>query len=164
MEVFKDFLNKEEFKQLSNNINSINFDWYFTADAIQYKQDSPNLYNFQFFHYFYFEHKPRSSFPIVKNLIDKLNPRSIIRIKANLQTSAHKIIEQGMHTDLIDTKNLKTAVYYLNTNNGYTRLEDEKKIYSEQNKIVIFDAGIKHTGTTCTDKQTRVVININYLP
>ena len=79
MEVFKDFLNKEEFKQLSNNINSINFDWYFTTDAIQYKQDSPNLYNFQFFHYFYFEHKPRSSFPIVKNLIDKLNPRSIIK-------------------------------------------------------------------------------------
>jgi len=57
-----------------------------------------------------------------------------------------------------------TAVYYINTNNGYTKLIDETIITSEENKLLTFDSNTKHTGTTCTDENVRIVLNINYLP
>ena len=58
--------------------------------------------------------------------------------------------------------NPKTAIFYINTNNGYTLFEDGTKVESVENRICIFPYYMKHTGTTCTDKNQRVVININY--
>ena len=34
---------------------------------------------------------------------------------------------------------------------------------SEENKIVTFDSDIEHTGSSCTNKKRRIVINFNYL-
>ena len=58
----------------------------------------------------------------------------------------------------------KTAIFYLNTNNGYTLFEDGTKIESVANRLLTFDANLPHTGTSCTDKQFRCVLNINYFP
>ena len=38
------------------------------------------------------------------------------------------------------------------------------KVESVKNRIVIFDSNIPHTGTTVTNQQRRVVLNINYYP
>ena len=57
----------------------------------------------------------------------------------------------------------RTAIYYCNTNNGFTEFETGEKFNSEFNRLVIFDGRIKHMGYTCTDQQTRVVLNVNYL-
>ena len=35
-------------------------------------------------------------------------------------------------------------------------------MYTKENRIVIFDNNLKHTGTTCTDTNRRVVMNINF--
>ena len=51
---------------------------------------------------------------------------------------------------------------YLDNSNGYTKFKNGKKIKSEENKYVEFDSSLKHTGTSCTDKKRRVVINFNY--
>ena len=59
-------------------------------------------------------------------------------------------------------KGSKTAVFYVNSNNGYTKLKNGTIIKSEENKIAIFDGETEHTGTTCTDEEFRVVVNINY--
>ena len=56
-----------------------------------------------------------------------------------------------------------TCIYYLNTNNGYTLFEDGSKIESVANRLVLFDANIKHAGTSCTDALYRAVINFNFL-
>lgn len=45
---------------------------------------------------------------------------------------------------------------------GYTKFENKKIVKSEENKIVIFNSNLKHTGSTCTDQDIRMVININY--
>ena len=39
---------------------------------------------------------------------------------------------------------------------------DKKIIKSKANRVVTFPANVKHTGTTCTDKNERIVLNINY--
>ena len=51
----------------------------------------------------------------------------------------------------------------MNTNNGYTEFENGTTVESEENRMVVFPAEMKHRGTSCTDKKIRVVINFNYL-
>ena len=50
---------------------------------------------------------------------------------------------------------------YLNNNNGYTFFGDDK-VYSVENRLVLFNGRTLHGGTTCTDNDLRVVLNINY--
>ena len=50
----------------------------------------------------------------------------------------------------------------MNTNNGYTLFENGTKIESVANRMITFPTNMKHTGTSCTDENTRVVINFNY--
>jgi hypothetical protein len=97
-------------------------------------------------------------------LVNLLEPVSIVRIKANLTTNSSKIIEHGYHTDYnnFSSPNLKTAIFYINNNNGYTKFETGEVIESEENKLVVFDADKRHTGTNCSDKKCRVVINLNF--
>jgi predicted nuclease of restriction endonuclease-like RecB superfamily len=57
-----------------------------------------------------------------------------------------------------------TGIYYCNTNNGYTAFEDGDQIESVQNRLVLFPSNMKHSGSTCTDVNSRVAININFIP
>ena len=57
---------------------------------------------------------------------------------------------------------MRGALLFLNTNDGYTKFEDGTKVESIANRMVIFPTNIKHTGTTCTDQQSRIVLNINW--
>ncbi len=98
--------------------------------------------------------------PILNN--PKLNCRVLIKMKLNLNPRRSTIMEHGFHVDN-DLPKAKTAVLYFNDNNGYTLFEKTgEKVYSKENRIVIFDNHLKHTGTTCTDKKRRVVMNINF--
>ena len=46
---------------------------------------------------------------------------------------------------------------------AYTLFEkNNKKVKSEENRIVIFDAKMKHAGTNTTNQKKRVVLNLNY--
>ena len=91
----------------------------------------------------------------------KLNPESIYGIKANLTTKKEINHKALIHVDT-SKENIKTAVYYCNTNNGSTLFQNGKKVDSKGNRIVIFDGHQKHCGVDCTDENVRVVINFNY--
>ena len=81
-------------------------------------------------------------------------------IKANLYPSLNKIIEHGSHVD----QNFKHNgfIYYLNTNNGYTKLSDGTKIESIENRGLFFDSSLPHQSTNCTDQNIRINLNFNY--
>lgn len=120
--------------------------------------------NLQFVHGFY-QKKPGYYFQsptlsLLKPLLDKLAPKSLVKIKANRTPRKDRHIEYGLH---VDTKrvNATTAIYYLNTNNGYTRFADGQRIKSVENRLVLFDATTPHTGASCTDEEERLVLNIN---
>ena len=86
--------------------------------------------------------------------------KALIRIKANCYPKTHEIYEHGMHTDFKWTH--KTALFSINTCDGYTKLKDGTKINSVANRILLFDASEEHCSTTTTDTFARVNININY--
>jgi hypothetical protein len=54
---------------------------------------------------------------------------------------------------------INTGILYINTNNGYTKFKNGKKIKSKKNQYVEFDSKLEHTGSTCTDEDRRIVIN-----
>lgn len=162
--IIDDFLESKDFDRLKSVMGSCTFPWYFNTPVINYPQtycETSEKYNFQFVHTFYKEYQPSSDlFYLMLPLIEKINPKSILRIKANLTTKTDEIVEHGYH---IDFENASTCVFYLNTNNGYTKFKNENIISSTENRALFFDSNMQHTGSTCTDSFNRIVINLNYI-
>lgn len=161
---YENFLEEKDFLKIKNNVCGENFPWFFN-EKITSSEDFFNLNNFQFVHVFYKEFSVNSQyFELLTPLIEKINPASILKIKANLNTFTKEKYISGYHTDQ-DYIFGKTAVYYLNTNNGGTILDDENKTFfnNKENSILIFDSNIKHAGISSTNSKNRVLININYL-
>ena len=83
----------------------------------------------------------------------------------NTRTFFHR--KTGFHNDQRHPReghplHQKTAVFYINTNNGWTYIKNGGKVKSVANRIVIFDSNLEHTGVTCTDEKRRVIVNFNY--
>jgi hypothetical protein len=158
MKIIKNVLKNNKSLEIKNTLTYNEFPWFISKGIVFENKD-----DYQFVHLFYDKHVINSSFfnSLITPILEILNPVSIIRIKANLLIKSKKIIEHDMHVD-IENNHSKTAIYYVNTNNGYTKFENNKKILSEENKLVIFNSNVKHCGTTCTNDDYRIVINFNY--
>ena len=152
------FLPKEVFDSIKNTMIGVNFDWYYSNAITDEKLDRKE---FQFVHMFYHCGKPRASYVVIEPLIQKIMPFCLVRAKANLLTVTKEIVTYDFHKDFL-RDNLTTAVFYINTCNGYTLFKDGTKVQSVENRLVSFDSGLEHTGTSCTDENIRVVINLNY--
>ena len=150
------FLSREEFEIIQSTLMGHRFPWYYNS-VVDYENqifDIFDLDNYQFVH----DLDEESS--LVQPLLKRLKAKKIVRIKANLNPRTPEIIRRKFHIDTYEK--CKTAVFYVNTNDGWTEFEDGSKVESMSNRMVIFDSGMKHTGTTCTSQKTRVGINCNY--
>ena len=122
----------------------------------------------QFFHVVYENNVPTSGiyeshfFPI----LERLNVHTLTRIRVNLNPRLTEPFFTTFHTDVsdLDVEEFTTSIFYINTCNGYTELEDGTKIENVANRLLTFPLNTKHRGVTQTDEQTRVVINFNYFP
>ena len=161
MKVIDNFLSNEIFYNIKNNlVNATNFPW-FLSHGVSRANDGFT----QFTHFFYSDQIKRPHFELVLPLVHALKMDSIVRIKANLLFKTEKIIEHDYHVDInFNDRNLKckTAVYYLNSNDGYTKFITGEVVNSVENRLVLFDSDVKHFGTTCTDNNIRVVLNLNW--
>lgn len=163
IEIFDNYLNKEDFNKIKNIfIDNEKFPWHYTS-GIAYPYEIKQVDKFQFFNLMYRDDigVKSSYYPDLMPLLNKINPKEILRVKANLGTRTSTHIEGGMH---IDTKiKLTTAIFYLNTNNGFTVFESGERVNSIENRLVTFDSSIMHSGFSQTDYNIRVVLNLNYI-
>ena len=164
MKIEDNFLGQKEFDELQALMMGYDFAWYYNSEIVSGdKKDK-----FQFTHMFYHNYAPQSE--LCENLapiLEIMNPISLSRIKANLLTKTPTIVENKFHIDMdgMSEEKLKqwtTSIFYVNTNNGYTKFEDGTIVESVANRMVTFPANLKHTGTSCTDEKRRIVINFNY--
>lgn len=165
IKVFDNLLHKKESNLLLNILISDVFPWHYGTKVVRSEDSSCNeLDDYQFCNVIYDNMKPNSvdGFNLVTPILDKAILRivSLIRIKANLLPRRDRIIKHGLHTDVLYP--CTTGIYYANSCNGYTEFEDGTIVESVQNRFVTFPSTMKHTGTTCTDAKSRVVINFNY--
>ena len=170
IEVIDNFLNEESFERLKVIFNP-NFPWNFSSIVSEDDAICDLKYNFQYVHTVYCNHEPVSAY--YKNLIpllQKLDAIALMRCKVNSICREEEIVVHGFHTDIsypeehsTGLDGMKTAILYLNTNNGFTCFEDGTKVESIANRCVIFPAHYKHSGTTCTDVHRRLALNLVYV-
>jgi len=184
------FLKQEDFDKVQYHMTHDNFPWYFRDRYYEEIGSSvtameppkfvlaPELNEFQFVddnsklrvfeHIFYEHYAPISGvMEHLECLLQKNKLISIMKIRANLLTRLPSIVEFPLHTDMQylpeeTQKQWITSIFYVNTNDGYTVFEDGMKVESVANRMLTFPANMNHAGTSCTNKQARIVINFNY--
>ncbi len=155
-------LDQESFLTLKNTLLGKDFPWYLNNSKVFKVSEVPSIYNYQFTHTFYYGHTRSSDwFKVIMPVLEVINPAAIVKIKANLTPVTSSIITYDFHVDQFSAHGM-TAVFYVNTNNGYTEFKDGIKIQSIENRLVLFDSNTLHSGTTCTDEKVRCVLNFNY--
>tara|TARA_R100001230_G_C5672189_1_gene177235 strand:- start:607 stop:1125 length:519 start_codon:yes stop_codon:yes gene_type:complete len=164
-EIVDNFLSPEEFKIVQdivlNNKGESYFPWYFAGYVGQ--ENDTNSDGFYFVHNFYEFDKVCSSFlqDTQKLILSKLKVKNLIRAKANLFPRTENLITYRKHVDYVEPHT--GAVFYLNTCNGFTMLEDDTRIESIANRMLIFDSSKPHASTNCTDEYRRVNFNFNFI-
>jgi len=152
--IFDNFLSEEEFLKIKNSILNSEFSWNLTPNVSNLQENLKITSSYYFTHMF-------DSYEIFDVLLKKLSPSKVIRIKANLYPSTEKVERHNNHIDY-DYENIG-AIYYLNTNNGLTILEDKVEVESVRNRLLLFDGSKLHCSTTCSDDKCRVNVNMNLL-
>jgi hypothetical protein len=159
--IIDNFLDQENFLNIKNTIISSGiFPWYITENVSGTERDT----DYYFTHIIYKDHSINSDYyTTIKPIIDKLNVFALRRIKVNFYPSTKEIVKHPYHKDH-STPNTG-SIYYINTNNGKTILDDGTEVESIENRLLIFEADVKHRSTTCTDHPIgRFNINFNYFP
>ena len=181
VKIIDNYLDKHTFKTVQQALLSSHFPWYFNESKIVYSKKFHKNYSpvkghktddqHQFTHLFFGKNAPWSSFTHhIAPVLNKINPKVWLRVKANLTSIYSKPLVGGWHYDIFNIKKEKNyidnnetvAFLYLNTNNGYTLLENGDKVKSIENRFVTFPNTILHTGVSQTDTKIRSLINFNF--
>ena len=156
--IIDNFIDMGDLAVLKAVLESNDFPWYFQKVSVKGSSDKLDCH---FGHNFYLNDNVSSdSIKLLNPIIEKLKVNSLIRIKGNLNPITPKPFNSKPHKD--QAFDCKVALYYLNTNNGYTVINDEQ-IKCVKNRIVLFNSSVEHYGVTCTDEPTKLAINFNYV-
>jgi hypothetical protein len=165
MQIIDNFLPESVFLSVQEMFLREDFPWFWNNSKSFVEEGNADnflcdiLNNHQFIHTFYNDNSRLSNWNI-EPILKLLNVRAIVRVKANLNVRTNNIVTYGFHID--NTFDCKTAIFYVNSNNGKTIFQNGEEVESIENRMVIFDSGLYHTGTSCTDQKRRIVLNINY--
>ena len=166
--VIDDYLPQKEFEILQSaimepsNIPNENIGWEYSPIITSKDNPKEDWKYFYMLHLIYSHSLVLSPFFYEKMypILNELNIKALIRIKCNMYPNAEKVHEHKEHIDY-QWKH-KTALFSLNTCNGYTKLKDGTKINSVANRMLLFDASLSHQSTTTSDTTARFNINFNY--
>jgi hypothetical protein len=171
MQIIDDVLPEEDYERLWTSMIGDDFAWYFAITKVRNyvgEEDSTVLSNShpnncQLCHNFHADDTVISRhWHLTEGIRDKLQASAYLRVKANMTLATHIPLETKMHIDFGDVTGYKTAIYYVNSNDGYTKFETGEIVESVGNRLVIFDGRTKHCGSTHTNQKYRIVINFNY--
>ena len=163
MKIIDNFLSTSDFEVIQQFLLSDNFTWNLSNTIANHKH---GLDQYQFFHTFFDVANPslQNYSNFLSPLLNKLQPKYLLRIKANLRPRTTTGVLSPYHVDM--SANQQTAIFYLNTNNGYTKFQDNtlQDVPSVANRLLTFNGSLKHCGASSTDSNYRIVLNINYIP
>lgn len=169
VEIIEDFLTEEEFKSI--------YDYFVHNESILYSRvskigirnvnmDEVNEHKYKEVNSKQFVHSTLDLDPI-KPILRKLGveQHDVLRCKVNFTPSHPEQYIGGWHYDYNEEMvgEFRTAVLYLNTNNGGTILNDGTIIESKRNRFASFPGKTIHSGLSHTGHGNRIVLNLNYL-
>tara|TARA_B100001094_G_C17691941_1_gene558432 strand:+ start:76 stop:588 length:513 start_codon:yes stop_codon:yes gene_type:complete len=162
--IIDNFLDDNTFGALESFFMSSEMEWNYNPGTVM-DVDPNNLTDFQFVSTLYDNGSQLRNINLIYPIYNKLDVRIPMRVKINLSTVTPEIIKRDFHIDQTNCDDIpwKTAILYMNTNDGYTEFKSGEKVESVANRCVIFSGKKMHRGTTCTNQKRRVVLNINYI-
>ena len=181
--IIDNFLSDSDFTELTGNILPIptgpsftvapNFGWDYTSNQVggdeqdRFKKvtdiELQNPINDWYLaHVLYFGLYQSQALRYLGPLLDKINPIALFRIQANLTVQQEKRRRSLFHIDYMGKSSMITSIFYMNTTNGPTILEDGTEIECRANRLVSFSHETFHAAVVCTDSPYRIVINFNY--
>ena len=156
-QIVDNFLQPDYFENLVSVISGEEFPWFYIGHIAEPNDTQDNYLT----HNFYSNNAPNSNFfDHLKPLLEKLEVKALMRVRALMYIGRDHLIEHGRHSDTPFAH--KTCVLYLNTNDGFTRLNDTTCVNSVRNRALLFDGSQPHNSTNCTSDKRRLVITINY--
>lgn len=166
IEVYDDFLPEEVFTPIKDYVLGGQMPWYHSPSSVRDNDGCP-----QFSNAIYVDCAPVNMelWNIILPIFGTLNPIGISRVKFNATARTPEIKEKPLHIDIHtgtpESPNIpdyNICVIYFNDCNGYTYFEDGQRVESKANRAVIFSGDLLHAGTSSTDADLRVVLNIDY--
>ena len=166
MLIVDNYLPETSHQAMRNYLLSPKPNWTYNSYKVNKKESTDS---FQFTHTFYRcfkrgKHPVYADIGVVQPLLEKIEPEIILKIKANITPRTAEPDKTDFHTDFCPLMNSTTAIYYINSNNGYTEFETGEVVESVAHRIVFFKVGERHRGVSCTDAKSRVVLNLNFFP
>jgi len=164
LRIVDDFLDSDSHLRIKESLEYKDF-W--TYDPYIAGGMSDQIKDGQLTHDFFFEMYRSPHIKVLFPIIGRIKPMAIWRIKANLQLHGGEAYKSNWHYDFTGdgypVENMETAIYYVNSNNGYTEFTD-CKVDSVANRMVFFPSNTKHRGVNASNVKARYVINFNYFP
>jgi len=162
IQIYDDFLSDKAFLHIQSIFFNPKFSWLW-CDNIVHPPQCDELDDYQFYRVLYEEGNANPQ--VLEDLMPifnhpKINCGRVIRVKVNCNPRSNRIVRNGFHIDT--SAKCTTAVFYVNSNDGYTEFEDGTRVESIANRFVTFPSHLLHSGTTCTNQKRRVIINFNY--
>jgi hypothetical protein len=99
IEIIDDFLSHDDYTNLLNIMSGDMFPWHIGEAVTDNNLDIEDKYNWQLYHMFCYPPTVMNydTMPILQPLYAKLNPSSLIKVKANCNFVTEKIVEHGLH-------------------------------------------------------------------
>ena len=167
IEIVDNFLSDyyaDSYVKIFNGIRggATSFPWFFNNDLNGVERMGNYYFNYQVI----LNYKVQSDqwLPIFEPLISTIGISfdNVWRLKVNLYPRTQRRVHHASHIDYRPNSGLRTCLYYVNTNNGFTIFDGKRKIGSKKNRAILFDGSNKHHSTTPTDCNYRCSINIDY--
>lgn len=100
---------------------------------------------------------------------EKTNKEKILRSRMDMTLYNPNKYRHDIHTDLPSSYNNITTIFYLNTSDGDTLIFDYdkttllKSVTPIENRLVVFDGNLPHTGHSPSKNKNRILINTNFV-
>ena len=175
VEITDNFLLEEDHKRIEKVMGSKEFPWYHHIVQLD-KTNHPSpiigmdksLELQSYFTHSFLQHSEDYDYEwsnwgdIARLILVKLEAERVERVRGviSMKRAEHEI--DGWHVDQEDLPGMRVGIYYLNTCNGCTILEDGTVVDSVANRMVTFPVDMLHTLVTHTDTESRTVINFNF--
>jgi len=183
IEVINNLIKEEEVDHIINTISGNKFPWYLQNTYVLGHTPEQDSKTPPFFCHILVKEGVASStyVQLLNPILRELGNITLIRAKINCSYYCPQPIDTGWHVDLdssllpkierdtgvvLKEGVLRTAVFYLNSNDGVTKVQGEGEFASIRNRFVSFNSDVLHSGTCHTykkDRAFRLVINLNYL-
>ena len=159
-QVFDNFLPEKEFEEYSVLLDG-SVDMRYNPHVSNERKTTTD--GFYFYHRLYDATAPQSHLyeTLCFPLLNKLNYVVPLSCRVNWFPQTSEIYEHGVHVDT-NIKH-KVLLFYVNDNNGYTRVAKDTIVESKANRALLFDGILPHNSSTATDVHLRCNINLTVL-